>query len=172
MVEEKKRGSSSFSRSENGDAIKLSDIRDSISKSDRGIDQDFEHGGIQGDHQEFADMLSFANNLKIFLSTEPIDLRKSYEGLYAFTQNRLGEDPLSGGLFLFTNQRYDRIKILYWDGTGLWVMTKRLEKGRFSWPKGTDIQGGKLKLSGEAMVLLLDGVDLRQGKMRPWYQRE
>ena len=117
-------------------------------------------------------MLSFTSNLKIFLSTEPLDLRKSFEGLYSFTKNNLQEDPLSGGLFLFTNQKQDRVKILYWDGTGLWVMTKRLEKGTFSWPKGSDIKDGKLKLSGEAMVLLLDGVDLKQGKMRPWYQRE
>lgn len=117
-------------------------------------------------------MLNFTGNLKIFVATEATDLRMSFSGLYARTQNVLKEDPLTGSLFVFTNRRRNRVKSLYWDGTGLWVMTKRLEKGTFSWPKGVDVQNGKLALSPEALSLLLDGVDLRHGSLRPWYQRE
>jgi transposase len=116
-------------------------------------------------------MLSFTGSLKVFVATEPADMRMSFNGLWALTSNVLKEDPSDGSLFVFTNGRRNRVKILYWDGTGLWVMTKRLEQGTFSWPKGLDVQNGKLPLSPEALGLLLDGVDLRAGAMRPWYQR-
>ena len=110
-------------------------------------------------------MLSFTGSLKVFVATEPADLRKSFTGLYALT------DPTSGALFVFTNRRRNRVKVLYFDGTGLWVMTKRLEKGTFSWPLGVEVKNGKLPMSPEALSLLLDGVDMREGSMRPWYQR-
>lgn len=116
-------------------------------------------------------MLNFMGSTKIYVAVTPTDLRQGFGGLYATTTNVLKEDPTSGGLFVFTNQRRNRVKLLYWDGTGLWVMTKRLEKGTFSWPKGVKVENGKLNLSHEALGLLLDGVDLRQGSMRPWYQR-
>jgi transposase len=116
-------------------------------------------------------MLSFTGRLKVYVAVEAADLRQGFSGLYAMTTNVLKEDPQSGGLFVFSNRRHSRVKILYWDGTGLWVMTKRLEKGTFSWPKGVDVEDGKLKLSPEALALLLDGVDMRDGKFRPWYQR-
>ena len=116
-------------------------------------------------------MLNFTGTMKVFLAVEPADLRKSFTGLWAFTVNLLKEDPSSGSLFVFTNRRRNRIKILYWDGTGLWVMTKRLEQGTFTWPKGVDIHKGKLLLEPHAVALLLDGVDLKKGSMRPWYQR-
>jgi transposase len=116
-------------------------------------------------------MLSFSGSLKVFIAVEPADLRKSFNGLYALTVNELKEAPESGALFVFTNKRRNRVKILNFDGTGLWVMTKRLEKGTFSWPKGVEVEEGKLPLRPEALALLLDGVDMRQGKFRPWYQR-
>jgi transposase len=116
-------------------------------------------------------MLSFTGSLKVYLATEAADLRKSFSGLYALTTNVLGEDPRTGSLFVFCNRRRSRVKVLYWDGTGLWVMTKRVEKGTFSGPQGVEIKDGKLCLSPEALALLLDGVDLRSGSLRPWYQR-
>ncbi len=116
-------------------------------------------------------MLSFTGSLKVYLATEPVDLRKSFTGLYAVTAQVLKERPESGALFVFTNKRRNRVKILNFDGTGLRVMIKRLEKGTFSWPKGVDVEDGKLSLSPEALALLLDGVDMKSGKFRPWYQR-
>lgn len=116
-------------------------------------------------------MLSFTGSLKVYVATEPADMRKSFNGLYALTAQVLKEKPESGALFVFTNKRRNRVKILTFDGTGLWVMIKRLEKGTFSWPKGVDTKNGKLKLSPEALALLLDGVDLRNGSFKPWYQR-
>jgi transposase len=77
----------------------------------------------------------------------------------------------SGALFVFGNRRRTRLKLLYWDGTGLWLMTKRLEKGAFSWPRDTGGKG-KLALRPEALAMLTDGVDLRGAKLRPWYERE
>jgi len=116
-------------------------------------------------------MLNFTGAMKVYLAVAPVDLRKSFTGLWALTVNILKEDPSTGALFAFTNRRRNRVKILYWDGTGLWVMIKRLEQGTFIWPKGVDVKNGKLSLRPEALALLLDGVDMRGGSFRPWYQR-
>ena len=117
-------------------------------------------------------MLSFAGSLKVFVALEACDLRKSFNGLHALVTERLGEDPRAGALFVFSNRPHTRIKILYWDGSGLWVLTKRLEKGTFFWPKNLEPTVTKLKLTPQALAMLTDGVDLRGGKLRPWYERE
>jgi transposase len=108
--------------------------------------------------------------MRVFLAVEPVDLRKSFNGLHGIVLERLKADPCSGALFVFTNSRRNRIKTLYWDGTGMWVAIKRLEQGRFTWPKGVDAEE-KLELAPEALALLLDGIDLKQGSLKPWYQR-
>ena len=77
-------------------------------------------------------MLSFPGSVKIFLAVEPVDMRKSFNGLYNVATEHLKENPIQGGLFVFCNKRRNRLKILFWDGTGLWVLAKRLEEGRFS----------------------------------------
>jgi len=117
-------------------------------------------------------MLSFSGSLKVFVALEACDMRKGFNGLHAAVTERLGEDPRLGALFVFSNRRHTRIKILYWDGTGLWVLSKRLERGTFSWPKNIDPGTAKLKLTPQALAMLTDGVDLRGGKLRPWYERE
>ena len=117
-------------------------------------------------------MLSFGGSLKVFVALEPCDLRKSFNGLQGLVSERLGEDPRQGGIFVFTNRRHTRLKILYWDGSGLWVLIKRLEKGTFSWPKSGAVEGVKMKLTPEALGMLTDGIDLRGARMRPWYERE
>jgi transposase len=117
-------------------------------------------------------MLSFSGSLKVFVALDPCDMRKGFQGLYALASERLGEDPRQGALFVFINRRHTRLKILYFDGTGLWVLTKRLEQGTFSWPKAVDGGTPKLCIRPEALALLTDGVDLRGAKLRPWYERE
>jgi transposase len=117
-------------------------------------------------------MLSFTGGLKVFVALEPVDLRKSFSGLEGLVSERLGEDLRHGALFVFTNRRHTRLKILYWDGTGLWLLIKRLEQGTFSWPKSIEEGRVKLKLTPEALAMLTDGIDLRGARMRPWYERE
>lgn len=117
-------------------------------------------------------MLTFAGSIRVFLAVEACDMRKGMNGLYALVTERLQENPRSGALFVFTNRRHSRLKILFWDTTGLWICSKRLEEGTFSWPKSLDASLTKLKLAPEALALLTDGVDLRGAKLRPWYERE
>ena len=115
-------------------------------------------------------MLSFHSHLKIFLAAEPCDLRASFNGLWAAAQNKLSEDPKQGALFAFTNRRHNRIKILYFDGTGVCVLMKKLEKGTYHWPRSADVPKPKIKLAPQALQLLLDGVDLKDAGRRAWYE--
>lgn len=117
-------------------------------------------------------MLSFTGALRVFLAVEPCDMRKGYEGLHALVSEQLKEDIRSGALFVFTNKRHTRLKVLYFDGTGLWLMAKRLEEGTFSWPKAEEIGSGKMALRPEAFAMLTDGIDMRGAKMRPWFERK
>ena len=115
-------------------------------------------------------MLSITGSLRVFVALKPCDMREGFDGLSGMVASKLNENLQSGSLFVFSNRSHTRLKIIYWDGSGVWLMAKRLEKGTFSWPKDTD---GKTKLSlrPEALAMLTDGVDLRGGKMRAWYQR-
>jgi transposase len=117
-------------------------------------------------------MLSFSGGLKVYVALEPCDLRKSFNGLETLVRERLVEDPRAGALYVFTNRRHTRLKILYWDGSGLWLLIKRLEKGTFSWPKSGQLEGTKMRLVPEALAMLTDGIDLRGATLRPWYERE
>ena len=117
-------------------------------------------------------MLSFTGGLKVFVALEPVDLRKGFSGLEALVSGRLGEDLRAGALFVFTNRGKSRLKILYFDGTGLWLLTKRLEQGTFSWPRVVDPGTVKLRLAPEALAMLTDGIELRGARMRPWYERQ
>lgn len=96
-------------------------------------------------------------------------MRKQFNGLWTEAQERLKEDPFRGSLFVFTNKRRNLLKMLYWDGNGLWVLAKRLEKGRFSWPRGSD--ANKLKMTPESLTLLVGGIDLKAGAKKAWYER-
>ncbi len=111
----------------------------------------------------------FTRGLRVCLAAEPADLRRSFEGLALLVKQALHEDERSSQIFVFTNRRRDRIRLLYWDGTGLWLMTKRLEQGTFAWPKVPD-GAAKFRLRSEALEMLLSGIDLKGAKMRPWYE--
>ncbi len=107
---------------------------------------------------------------KIYLGTEPVDMRKGFEGLFGLVRDQLGHDPLSGYLFLFTNRFHTRLKALVWDGSGLWICAKRLERGRFRWPDGKD--SSSLLLRSEELAMLVNGMDLSQGRARRnWLRR-
>jgi transposase len=108
---------------------------------------------------------------RIYLAAGTTDMRKGFEGLYGFVRDRLECEPVSGHLFLFCNQRRNRLKVLFWDGSGLWVCAKKLAKGRFRWPEP---RAGEVKivLSHEELAMLLGGIDLRQARHRRWYRKE
>ena len=118
-------------------------------------------------------MIGLANGaLKIYVALDPCDMRKSFNGLYDIVCGHLDTPRLSReALFVFTNKRRNRLKILFWDGTGLWVLAKRLEKGRFSWPKGLNMKDGKLTLKHAALSMLMEGIDLKDGMQKAWYER-
>ena len=110
-------------------------------------------------------MLSVSPATRIFVALVPVDMRRSFNGLFADVQTVLSQDPLSGHLFVFTNKLKNRLKILTWDGSGLWVCAKRLEKGTFGWPTG---DGASLRLRPEELQLLLHGIE---GKpRRRWFR--
>jgi transposase len=107
---------------------------------------------------------------RIYVATGATDMRKGFNGLYGLVRDQLLCDPLSGHLFLFSNAQRNRLKVLFWDATGLWVCGKKLEKGRFHWPTAGDAQG-KIVLSREEFAMLLGGIDLAQTERRRWYRR-
>jgi len=111
-------------------------------------------------------MLSFSPATRIFVAVAPVDLRASFNGLSARVQSVLAQDPLSGHLFLFTNRSRNRLKVVFWDGTGLWVWAKRLEKGTFGWPTG---EGPSCCLRPEEFTLLLHGLEATP--RRHWLRR-
>ena len=106
---------------------------------------------------------------KIYVAVEAVDMRKGFEGLYGLVRDQLGADPLSGHLFLFSNRTRTRLKALVWDGSGLWVCAKRLEKGRFHWPK---VEGrNSVTMRSEELAMLVNGLDVKQTRQRNWYRR-
>jgi transposase len=115
-------------------------------------------------------VFGFGPATRIYLAVGATDMRKGFEGLFGLVRDRLQCEPLSGHVFLFCNGRHNRLKLLVFDGSGLWVCAKRLEKGRFRWPQAGDAQG-KVVLSHEELALLLGGIDLAQTQHRPWYRR-
>jgi transposase len=107
---------------------------------------------------------------RIYLAAGATDMRKGFEGLYGLVRDRLSCEPLSGHIFVFANAQRNRLKMLFWDGTGLWVCAKRLEKGRFRWPAATSGQT-KILLRHEELALLVGGIDLAQATRRKWYHK-
>lgn len=110
-------------------------------------------------------MLTFGSATRVFVATTPVDLRGSFNKLFALTQSVLQQDPLSGHWFVFTNRERSRVKVLFWDGSGLWVCAKRLEKGRFSWPTEDNACA---RLRGEELIALLSGLEVKA--KQSWYR--
>ena len=107
---------------------------------------------------------------RIYLAAGATDMRKGFEGLYGLVRDQLQLEPLSGHIFLFSNAQRNRLKLLFWDGSGLWVCAKRLERGRYGWPEAATGQS-KVVLSQEELALLLGGIDLAGSKRRAWFRK-
>jgi transposase len=116
-------------------------------------------------------MLSLPTSVRICLARGATDMRKSIDGLAAVTKEVLQHDPLSGHLFVFCNRRRDRIKILYWERSGFWLLHKRLEQGTFAWPLPEGSDSKQLELPSSDLAALLGGLDLSNAKRRRWYSR-
>lgn len=104
-------------------------------------------------------MLSVSPGTRIYLATEPVDLRRGHDGLTALVRTRFGMDPLEGHLFVFVGRRVDRVKILFWDRGGFVLYYKRLAQGRFRMPK-VDSGADRVVLDGTELAMLLGGFDL------------
>jgi transposase len=107
---------------------------------------------------------------KVYLAAGATDMRKGFEGLQGLVSYKLRADPLSGHLFVFCNRSRTRLKMLYWDGSGLWVCAKRLEKGRFSWPE-PEAGEQSVRLTAEQLALLLAGIELERTRYKRWWRR-
>ncbi len=109
---------------------------------------------------------------RVFLAAGTTDMRKGFEGLSDLVRHQFQEDPLSGHLFVFCNRRKTRLKILYWDGSGLWICAKRLEKGCFHWPASGRSESASRRILAEELTLLLSGIDLEGTRTRSWWRKE
>jgi transposase len=116
-------------------------------------------------------MIGLGSATRVYLAAGATDMRKGFDGLYGMARDQLGIDPLSGHLFVFCNGRRNRLKVLSWDGSGLWICSKRLEKGRFSWPAQGDDQG-RVRMSSEELTLLVGGIELSRSRKKEWYRKE
>lgn len=97
--------------------------------------------------------------MKVLVATKPVDFRKGAEGLAALVREEMGADPFSGAVYVFRAKRADRVKLVFWDGTGVCLFAKRLEEGEFRWPK---IQDGVMRLTAAQLSALLEGLDWRR----------
>ena len=128
-------------------------------------------------------MLSISRTTRVFLATEPTDMRKGFDGLFLMVEGVIEEDPFSGHLFVFRNRRRDRLKVLWWDRDGLAIFYKRLENGTYQFPTDATVSGKKnvsnngessshrCEIRSDELAMLLEGIDLSSVKRRKRYQR-
>ncbi len=112
-------------------------------------------------------VVSLASRARIYLATQPTDMRKSFDGLCAIVQQHFDRDPFQGDVFVFLNRRRDRVKILVWDRNGFWIARKRLERGTFErWCPRTDGEDTHLEIARAQLTMLLEGIELKRVKFR------
>ena len=110
-------------------------------------------------------MLTWPPTVRIFVSTQPTDMRRSFDGLAMMTRENMGQDPLSGHLFVFFNRRGDRVKIMFWDRSGFCIWYKRLEQGVFRLPQSiVNMPNPEVEVSD--LSLILEGIDLSSARRR------
>ena len=101
--------------------------------------------------------------VRVLVATKPVDFRRGMDGLAAYVQEHLKAEPFSGVIYVFRAKRSDRVKLLFWDGTGICLLTKRLEGAKFCWPRIAD---GIMRLSPAQLSALLEGLDWARVHMR------
>jgi transposase len=120
-------------------------------------------------------VLNFPPTVRIWLATEPVDMRKSFRGLSGVVRERFEADPLSGHVFCFINRRRTMMKLLLYDRTGFVILYKKLSRGRFQLP-AVSAEAHRVRLDATTLTLILEGIDLRTVKRRvrhrhrPWQQ--
>ena len=121
-------------------------------------------------------MLTTSPATRVWLAAGATDLRAGFDRLCVLAEAVLGQQASSGHLFVFCNASRTRVRILYFDGTGLWLLTKRLERGRFAWPAATlDADPAvprRMTLSHSELLMLLSGIDLAGTTRRSWWRKE
>jgi len=113
-------------------------------------------------------MFAIGATTRIYVAIGATDMRKGFNGLDGLIREKLESDPTSGHIFMFTNKRKDRLKLVFFDGVGLWVCARRMERGTLHWPQASD---SKVMLTPEQFTLLIGGIDLTQTKPRKWYRK-
>lgn len=111
-------------------------------------------------------MLPLTTGTRIFVALVPVDLRRGFDGLSAHVHSVLEREVVDGGLFVFTNRRRNRLRLLWWDGSGLWLATKRLEQDCFDWPTG---EGAAVTWRAEQLTVLMAGLVVHE--KAGWYRR-
>ena len=104
-------------------------------------------------------MIGPTGTVRIMVATRPVDFRKGADGLAALVRETMGADPFCGAVYVFRAKRADRVKLIFWDGTGVVLVAKRLEEGEFRWPK---VQDGVVRLTAAQLQALLEGLDWRR----------
>lgn len=104
-------------------------------------------------------MIGPSGQVRVLVATRPVDFRKGADGLAALVRETMGADPFSGAVYVFRAKRADRVKLIFWDGTGMVLISKRLEEGEFRWPK---VQDGAIRLTAAEFSALFEGLDWRR----------
>lgn len=112
-------------------------------------------------------MLTLPSSVRIHLACQPVDMRKSFDGLSLLVRHVLQQEPLSGHLFVFYNKGRDMLKVLWWHAGGFCLFAKRLEQGRFRLPLPALEEGAAVTLEAVELTLLLEGIDLRAAVRQP-----
>lgn len=115
-------------------------------------------------------MIQLGPATRVFLAAGPTDMRKGFNGLTDLVRHRLAADPLNGHLYLFCNQRRNRLKILCFDGSGLWICSKKLQRGCFSWPE-LEANTVSVSLKPEELSMLLAGIELERTRLKNWWRK-
>lgn len=104
-------------------------------------------------------MIGPSGAVRVMLATKPVDFRKGMDGLALLVREAMGADPFSGTVYIFRSKRADRAKLLFWDGSGVVLVAKRLEAGQFCWPR---IEDGVVHLTAAQLSALLEGLDWKR----------